>query len=236
MTLYCYRKSVTKIQRWPPFVSLTLIILGLVLLGNVFLPIFLYQLKRSSFYQPIISPLSDSAVVLGASFMGTDYTEPTSWFPSAPKLAPFPSKITHYSLSIPKLEIEKAVVHIGGEDLAQALIHYPGTAFPGQSGNAVVFGHSVLPQFFNPRSYKTIFSTLPELKENDEILVEFDGVVYRYQVIKMVEVSPQDISVLGQQPDGEYLTLITCVPPGTYLKRLVVKARLIPYYNGNFGY
>lgn len=230
MALYCYQKSVPKIRRRWPIVSLTLIIVGFVLLMNVFLPVFFYQLRRSHFYQPIITPLSDSAVVLGANFLGTDYTRPTTWFPSAPKLASLSSKITHYNLSIPKLGIEKSIAHIGGEDLSQALIHYPGTAFPGQLGNAVVFGHSVLPQFFNPQNYKTIFSTLPELEEDDEILVEFDGITYRYQVVEMVEVSPQDISVLGQQYDAEYLTLITCVPPGTYLRRLVVKAKLVPYF------
>lgn len=230
MTLYCYQKSVPKIRRRWPIVSLALIIVGFVLLMNVFLPVFFYQLRKSHFHQPIITPLSDSTVVLGANFLGTDYTRPTAWFPSAPELASLPSKITHYNLSIPELGIEKAIAHIGGEDLSKALIHYPGTAFPGQLGNAVVFGHSVLPQFFNPQNYKTIFSTLPELEKDDEILVEFDGIVYRYQIVEMVEVSPQDISVLGQQYDAEYLTLITCVPPGTYLKRLVVKAKLVPYY------
>jgi sortase A len=100
---------------------------------------------------------------------------------------------------------------------------------PGQYGNAVIFGHSVLPQFFNPKDYKTIFSTLPTLKEKDEIFINFDGIEYRYQVTKMVETLPEDISVLEQQYDGEYLSLITCVPPGTYLKRLVVRARLVRY-------
>ena len=51
--------------------------------------------------------------------------------------------------------------------------------------------------------------------------------IYRYQVEKMVEVSPEDVSVLEQQYDRERLSLITCVPPGTYLRRLVVRAGLI---------
>ena len=108
-----------------------------------------------------------------------------------------------------------------------SLIHYPGTAMPGQLGSAVIFGHSVLPQFFNPASYKTIFSTLPTLAESDEILVSFDGVFYRYRVVQLIETSPEDMTVLEQRYNDSYLSLITCVPPGTYLKRLVVKARLI---------
>jgi sortase A len=103
---------------------------------------------------------------------------------------------------------------------------YPGTANPGQPGNTVLFGHSVLPQFFNPKNYLTIFSTLPTLKDGDEILVNFDGVNYRYLVEEMVEVSPEDTSVLEQRYDDSYITLITCVPPGTYLRRLIVRGRL----------
>jgi len=230
MALYRYQKDLPKNRhRWSPL-AIFLIIIGLGLLANVFLPIFLYQAKRSSFSRAMISPLPETKVVLGADSLATDYTKPDNWFPTAPKFVPFPSRITHYNLSIPKLKIENAVVEIDGDDLTQSLIHYPGTALPGQSGNAVIFGHSVLPQFFNPQNYKTIFSTLPELDEGDEILVEFDGVLYYYQVIKMTEILPQDISILSQYDDAEYLTLITCVPPGTYLRRLAVKAKLVPFY------
>ena len=109
----------------------------------------------------------------------------------------------------------------------ESLIQYPGTALPGQYGNPVVFGHSVLPQFFNPQNYKTIFSTLPTLKEGDEILIDFDGITYRYEVVSLHEVLPENVSVLEQRYNTEYLTLITCVPPGTYLRRLVVTARLV---------
>jgi len=43
----------------------------------------------------------------------------------------------------------------------------------------------------------------------------------------MVEVEPEDLSILEQRFDDSYLTLVTCVPPGTYLRRLVVRARLV---------
>jgi len=42
----------------------------------------------------------------------------------------------------------------------------------------------------------------------------------------MYEVQPTDLSVLEQRFDGRYLTLITCTPPGTYLRRLVVVAQI----------
>lgn len=219
--LYCYLKTAPKIrtESYFRFLPFSLVILGTFLIANALFPIFLYQLKSFRFSEPVFIAPVDSSFI--------DYTKPSSWFPTAPELPVRPSKITHYNLSIPKLKIEKAVVQIGGEDLSESLIHYPGTALPGQYGNVVIFGHSVLPQFFNPKSYKTIFSTLPELSVGDEILVDFDGVQYRYRVIKMVEVSPPDASVLEQRYDSEYLSLVTCVPPGTYLKRLIARAKLV---------
>ena len=207
------------------YLSLTTLLVGIIFLLSVFWPILKYEFKSQNFTQQLISPVE----VLGESTTVVDYSRPSTWFPTAPNLPPQPSKITHYALSIPKLKIEKAVVHIGGEDLMDSLIQYPGTALPGQYGNTVIFGHSVLPQFFNPKNYKTIFSTLPTLKKGDEILIDFDGVLYRYEVTSLQEVLPENVSVLEQHYNAEYLTLITCVPPGTYLRRLVVTARLVRY-------
>lgn len=223
MALYGYLKVASKPKkpkRHLRFLSLGLIGVGLILIGNAVLPIFIYQVKSERFQNQIVAPV-DSFYI--------DYTNPSNWFPTAPTPAPRQSKITHYNLSIPKLKIENAIVEIGGNDLERSLIHYPGTALPGQFGNVVVFGHSVLPQFYNPKNYKTIFSTLPTLKQGDEILVDFDGVLYRYLVVQMIEVQPKDVSVLEQQYNGEYLSLITCVPPGTYLRRLVVRTKLVSF-------
>lgn len=228
MTHYCYLKSSpkTRMQKLSSFSSLFsvgLMAVGVTFLANALLPILLYEFRKTSQFRPrFISP-----VVLGEVSTEIDYTNPRNWFSVVPQLPPKPSKITHYSLSIPRLKIESAVVQIGGEDLMESLIHYPGTALPGQFGSAVIFGHSVLPQFFNPKNYKTIFSTLPTLEEKDEILVNFDGILYRYRVIKLVETTPEDVTVLEQRYDDSYFTLVTCVPPGTYLKRLAVMARLV---------
>lgn len=204
-----------------------LIFAGGTLLATAFWPIVSYQIFTSSrfgqethFEEAVLGQAEESGLAPAG-----DYTKASTWFPSAPPQIRV-SKISHYNLSIPKLGIEAAVVEVGGEDLLKSLIHYGGAALPGEYGNAVIFGHSVLPQFFNPRDYRAIFSTLPTLEKGDEILVDFDGILYRYQVYEMVEVSPDDIAVLEQSYDGRFLSLITCVPPGTYLKRLVVRARL----------
>jgi len=238
MTTPSRRLVALRRSKWWTFIPVIFMGIGLLLFGSAAFPILSYQIFTSPrFRQPeFLKPVATDSlirqpietftpIVLGEEEAST-FLEIEKWFPTAPKFEPRPTKITHYTLSIPKLKIENALVEIGGLDIKKNLIQYPGTANPGQPGNTVIFGHSVLPQFYNPKNYLTIFSTLPTLESGDEILVNFDGVNYRYRVEEMVEVSPDDISVLEQRYDDSYITLITCVPPGTYLRRLIVRGRL----------
>lgn len=156
-----------------------------------------------------------------------DYTDYNTWFPDA-AVAKTPSlPDLSYSLSIPELGIEKATVVTSHTDLKKSLIQYPGTALPGDLGNTVIFGHSVLPQFFNPKNYLTIFSTLHTLKKGQEIDITSDGVSYRYLITDIYQVLPDNLEPLAQSYDGHHLTLITCTPPGTYLRRLIIRGDLI---------
>lgn len=215
--------------------SWLLSIVGLVLVGNALIPIINYQIRYAhGFGDRKISPLvyKSKDEVLGAITAeakdSKDYTLITSWFEEEPSLNhQQESKVDNYYISIPKLGIEKAKVKFGGEDLKNSLIHYPDTSLPGRLGNGVVFGHSVLPQFFNPQNYLTIFSTLHRLKKGDKIIIDIDGVEYQYLVQDLYEVPADDLSVLEQQYDRRSISLITCSPPGTYLRRLVVKAQIV---------
>lgn len=156
-----------------------------------------------------------------------DYTKASIWFPSITKSSNLTnSTVKEYTLSIPKLNIKDAKVVVGGEDLNNSLIHYLPKSLPGEYGNVVIFGHSTLPQLYNVKDYKSIFTYLPSLEKNDIIQIKVNDMEYTYQVYDMFVVNPDQVWVLNQQTDDSYLTLITCVPPGTYLKRLVVKARL----------
>lgn len=154
-----------------------------------------------------------------------DYTNSNNWFGGKNKNSSFDSVV--YQLSIPHLGIIDATARNDHTDLKESLIHYPGTALPGDLGNAVIFGHSVLPQFFNPKNYLTIFSKLHTLELEDQIIIKSGPATYTYQVKEMYSTSPSDLAPLAQRYDNRYLTLITCTPPGTYLKRLIVKAVLI---------
>jgi len=229
--------------------SLAFITLGVATFTTVAYPLVSYQLTFAPQFQKnsLISPLTPVAMgaseitppsvknvdaaesptfvdeVVNTSF---DYTDASTWFASTTKKKDS-SPYSVYTLSIGKLGIDHAVVRSDHTDLKQSLIHYAGTAMPGDLGNAVIFGHSVLPQFFNPQNYLTIFSTLHTLRPGDTMEVVADGATYTYKISEMYEAMPDDLSPLAQTYNGRYLTLITCTPPGTYLRRLIIKAYVI---------
>jgi sortase A len=173
----------------------------------------------------IISPLASTFGPLVRA--NDDSYDPAGWFSGGKILgAQTVSPLKTYSLSIPKLEIDNAIVEVGG-DLKKSLVAWPSSALPGSYGNNIVFGHSELPQLASPKNYSGIFTFLMDLKEGDDIFVDYDGVNYHYQVLDKKVVEADDISVLEQRFDTSYITLITCVPPGTLWKRGIIKAKLV---------
>lgn len=207
---------------------------GLVILTGVIYPIVSYNSLYSKSFQ-LISPININKESVQGQATGTndtvDYTQASNWFIGGAKHEDFTaSKVGFYTITIPRLKIEDATVAIGGEDLSKSLIQYPGTALPGRHGNSVIFGHSILPIFYNPKNYISIFSMLPTLKKGDEININYDGIDYAYKVEQMFEVNPTDIQVLDQDSSDSFLTLVTCVPPGDPRnpKRLIVRARVVP--------
>ncbi len=204
---------------------------GIVILTGVIYPIISYDSIYPKNYTKLISPVSESQDSIRGTNPAVDYTQASTWFPGGAKKEDFASaKVEYYTISIPRLKIDKATVAIGGENLTEHIIQYPGTALPGKRGNAVLFGHSILPIFYNPKNYLSVFSLLPTLKKDDEILVDYDGISYTYKVEAMFEVLPTDIQVLDQDSSDSFLTLVTCVPPGdpALPKRLIVRARVVP--------
>lgn len=165
-----------------------------------------------------------------------DYTNLSNWFNSddVPQFAKDAKEgqIISYMLDIPKVDVKNAIVAVGGTDLNHGLIQYPGTANPGQAGSPVIFGHSILRQFYNPdesnsRRYKSIFSYIMTLERGDKIFVTVEGVKYTYVVQSKTEVKPTDTYILSQRYDARQLKLVTCTPEGTYLRRGVVTAQLV---------
>ena len=212
--------------------SVVFILVGFILVFSSSLPILTYEIFTSGRLtkEKLLSPLPDSQKeqFVNASPEG-NLVKASNWFEGTlPALVEVTSGVTYYNLSIPRLRIKNASVEIGGDDLSKSLIHYKGTALPGKKGNTVIFGHSTLPQLFKPDNYLSIFSTLPTMKKGDKIQLSYDGITYTYKVDDIFEVKPNQVEILNQKFDDSYISVVTCVPPGTYLKRLVVRARLVP--------
>lgn len=179
-----------------------------------------------------VSSLKEAGSTLGSYDVYSnnlrDFTQASLWFPTrGQKNDSSNFNIKDYYMSIPKLNITRAHVVVGGEDLSKSLVHYLPKTMPGEYGNVAIFGHSTLPQLYDEKDYKTIFTYLPSLEKGDKIMVQVGDLQYEYEVTDMYVVSPEKISVLDQTYDASYITLITCVPPGTYWKRLVVRSKLV---------
>lgn len=176
---------------------------------------------------------NDEPVILDSVL---DYTNLNNWF-EGENLPEFvqeseANQPTSYILDIPKVNVANALVAVGGSDLNKSLIQYPGTALPGQAGAPVIFGHSVLRQFYNPKEvnpkrYTSIFSYIMTLEKGDKIYVTIEGVKYTYVVVSKTEVKPTDTYILSQRYDTRQLKLVTCTPEGTYLRRGVITAQLV---------
>ncbi len=205
---------------------------GLFMIFLVLQPIISYEITARKKFPTLISPIVEGGDKNLKTYLekNPDLKKANNWFvgDSVNDDNITSEKKFFYNISIPKLKIDKALVSMGGEDLSKSLIQYPGTAIPGQVGNSVIFGHSVLPIFFNPKNYLSIFSTLPRIDIGNEIMVEYDNVNYKFVTESVFEVLPTDIQILEQNSSGSYITLVTCTPPGHPLKpkRLIVRAKL----------
>lgn len=133
---------------------------------------------------------------------------------------------------IPKINVTAPLVFVNTTNEAEVLValrggvvHYYGTALPGENGNSAFFGHSSN-DWWEPGNYKFVFVLLEKLTVGDTYEIHYNSRKYVYKVTQTKVVEPNDLSVLNQT-DKPTSTLITCTPPGTALKRFVVFAEQI---------
>lgn len=141
----------------------------------------------------------------------------------------------NFSLSVPSLNIENARVESNVSSskeevyfpvLKHSIAHYEGTALPGEKGNVFLYGHSVLPTFYDPKDYLTIFSNLSKVKIGEEVVLSDYPRAYKYIIFEKRVVDPSALQFLNPHPYST-VTLMTCVPPGMTTKRLLVIGRLL---------
>lgn len=119
---------------------------------------------------------------------------------------------------IPKLGVEQVVLEgVADEVIKNGPGHYPGTANPGQKGNAGIAGHRV--------TYTRPFNRVDELVAGDVIVLETLDYTYEYKVLFNKQLDPSDLSMLQPTRDAR-LTLTTCAPKFSARYRLDVQAKL----------
>ncbi len=136
-----------------------------------------------------------------------------------------------YSIVIPKIAANARVLsNINPVDeneyltaLQSGVAHAAGTAFPGENGHIFLFAHST-DYIWNVGSYNAVFYLLYKLEAGDEINIFYKGKRHVYSVTGKQLVDPTQVEYLTRKTNKEFITLQTCWPPGTTLKRMLVFA------------
>lgn len=111
------------------------------------------------------------------------------------------------------------------DDLEAGVGHYPGTALPGQVGNAAFAGHR--------NTYGRPFHEIAELEPGDPVVVETAEGWFVYRATTAEVVRPRDVDVVAPVPGDpaavpteRLLTLTACHPIGSARERYVQHAAL----------
>ena len=145
--------------------------------------------------------------------------------------AEIPPEVKAFGLKIDRISLLAPVVKdVDGNDkdqylkeLVKGLAHFKGTALPGEVGNLFIFGHSS--SAVGQGAYSEIFAKLNDLEKDDKMTVYYQSKEFTYIVTSKKVVEKDDLTVLNPTPKPT-LTLMTCWPIGTNLKRLIVTAKL----------
>lgn len=107
--------------------------------------------------------------------------------------------------------------------LTKGVAEAKGSARPGEPGNVFIFAHSGV-DFYEAVRYNAVFYLIDKLEKEDEIYIFYnkDKLVYRVTDKKIV--TADQTRYMAGDPQKKTLTLMTCWPPGTTWKRLVVIA------------
>ena len=139
---------------------------------------------------------------------------------------------SYFSVVIPKIGASSNVIaNVDTADekeylqaLKEGVAHAKGTYFPGQNADIFLFSHST-DSPLNFARYNAVFYLLKELEEGDRIIVYFADKRYDYQVAEKFTAEASDVSWLSAREGEERLILMTCDPPGTTWRRLLIVAK-----------
>jgi len=144
-------------------------------------------------------------------------------------------KFEDYGLLIEKIGVSAPIIpNVDGLNekiyypaLKKGVAQFKGSQNPDEKGNLFVFGHSSYMPGAVGTKFTEVFKRLYELKKGNEFVVYYKGTQYHYKVTKSFKTDDKDWSVMDPTPknqDDKTVTLMTCWPPGSNVKRWVVTA------------
>lgn len=161
-------------------------------------------------------------------------TQEIKYAVNAAKKAPAPNPPnTNFAITIDKIGASAAIVEgvdpynsqIYQRALRDGVAHAKGTKLPGEGGNIFLFAHSSA-DLLTAERYNSVFYLMHHLEIGDTVKVWNQGHEYVYVVSDRKFALPTEIHYLTANSKTEQLTLMTCWPPGTTLKRLIIVAQL----------
>jgi len=201
----------------------------------------LKERKSRAHWRPLIIALSVMAIWLFAQYnplvvaFAKQYVSPGDTLHSPVIIDPNTDiEVSDESrIIIPKINVDVPVVYdvrTRSETsiqnaLERGVVHYAGTSRPGEAGNNVIVGHSSN-NFLNSGKYKFAFVLLDRLSLNDTFILHYQGTRYVYKITNKQVIEPTDFSLISPTSTPT-VTLITCTPPGTSWRRLVIQAEQI---------
>ena len=123
------------------------------------------------------------------------------------------------SIEIPKIGLTHPIYHgITMRNIDRGPSHWPGTAFPGESGNTVFAGHRV--------THSHPFRNIDKLVPGDKVHFTVNGIKSNYVVTGSEIVTPKALHIADPTPTPT-ATLFACHPPGSARYRYVVRLALL---------
>jgi sortase A len=122
-------------------------------------------------------------------------------------------------ITIPKIGLDAPMFEgIRLSTLDRGPGHWPGTAMPGEIGNAVIAAHRV--------SHQAHFRNIDQLVPGDEVYFTTTAGISTYRVTGVEIVDPSAVWIVDQTPTAT-ATLFACHPPGSVRQRIVVHLELV---------
>ncbi len=210
------KKKLSNNHRIVTSIGIALVAMSLVLLLLIFYPLIFAEIR---YY---LGNSVDKEVLLSAENAGQDEQNNV--------IQPVDES---FGIVIPKISVNsKIVANVDSTNpkeyqkkLTEGVAHAKGTSLPGKVGNIFLFAHSGS-NFYEANRFNAVFYLLDKMEKGDDIYIFYQGKKIRYQVDDKRIIPAEELEI-GGEAENEKLTLMTCWPPGTTWKRLIVIAKQV---------